>query len=331
MEPVIIRIEEAGCCGHGEAPHWDAETQSLYFIDYIKSSINKYVPSTNQFTTSILKKPPSFIMPIKGTSDRFIVSSGRDIWVITWDGISSDSNYVETIASVDTHPGGESNMFDDGKVDAFGILWAGTIHSQVNIATGLPKTGSLYSITKNQIKKHFSDVSVSNGITWSKCLKTFYYIDSSKRTVDKFDYNNETLTLCKLKSFVTRMSLIFVANRQILFSLEKHGIPGIPDGMTIDLDGNLWVAVFQGNQVLNISTKEPESLLRSVEMPESLITSLCFGGKNLDELYVTTSSSDVFVMTEENVGGPPTKPMIGGLYKITGLGVKGSPAESFNY
>ncbi|KAF5301533.1 hypothetical protein FQR65_LT08837 [Abscondita terminalis] len=314
MNPVIERIEEAGCCQLGEGPHWDSDTQSLYFVDCVKLSVNKYVPSTKQFTTTTLEKFPTFVIPVKDTSDRFVISSGRDICVITWDGVSRSPSNFETIGTVDTDSEGEHNILNDGKVDANGNLWAGTLNSKVNFVTGLPRTGSMYSMTKKQIKKHFSGVSCSNGLAWSKCTKKFYYIDSSNRTVDQFDYNHQTLTL---------------SNRQTLFSLEKHGIPGVPDGMTIDLDGNLWVAVFQGNQVLNINTKEPESLLRSVHMPESLITSVCFGGKNLDELYVTTGGTDVFVIKDEKLGGVPTKPIIGGLYKITGLGVKGLPAERF--
>ncbi|KAF5301531.1 hypothetical protein FQR65_LT08835 [Abscondita terminalis] len=314
---IIEEITEVGCFEIGEGPHWDVDTHSLYFVDFLGKSINKYVPATKQHTQVILKKSPSFIIPVKESSDRFVISLGRDLYIITWDGISDALSNMEIIGTVDIEPELKDNTFNDGKVDVYGNLWTGTLNLNVNIVTGLPKTGSLYSVSQKQIKKHFSGVSISNGLTWSKCSKKFYYNDSSKNTVDEFDYDAETLTL---------------SNRRSIFSLEKHGIGGVPDGMTTDAAGNLWVALFQGNKVLNISTKEPESLLGFIDMPESIVTSVCFGGKNLDELYVTTAGNDHYVtICNPKIKNASTKPVKGGLYKITGLGVKGLPAEKFSF
>lgn len=70
------------------------------------------------------------------------------------------------------------------------------------------------------------------------------------------------------------------ANKQVHFSLSEHNIPGLPDGMTIDTDGNLWVAVFNGSRVIQIDGKKPETLLQTIELPAKqvwkIIKNLCF-------------------------------------------------------
>nr|BAB85478.1 luciferin-regenerating enzyme [Aquatica lateralis] len=306
MSPVIEQITEVDNFQIGEGPHWDTETQSLYFVDILEKSIHKYVPSTKQHTKMILNKRPSFIIPIKETSDRFVISLERDICVLTWDGVSATPSHLETIVTVDT--GIEGNTFNDGKADAFGNLWAGTLYSKFDIEKQGPNTGTLYSLSNKQLRKHISNIFLSNGLAWNKDSKKFYFIDSNKRTIDQFDYDSENL---------------IISNCQPLFTLDKHGIQGLPDAQTIDENDNLWVAIVRGGKVINIGTKQPESLLGVINMPESLITSVCFGGSKLDELYVTTSGIKEYETDS-------TKLVKGGLYRVTGLGVKGLPAHRFS-
>ncbi|KAK4883059.1 hypothetical protein RN001_006378 [Aquatica leii] len=307
MSPVIEQITEVNLFGLGEGPHWDTETQSLYFVDLLEKSIHKYVPSTKQHTKMVFNKTPSFIIPVKESSDRFVISLERDICVITWDGVSATPSNLETIASVDTEI--EGNTFNDGKADAFGNLWAGTLFSKLEIEKQFPKTGTLYSVSNKQLKKHISDIFISNGLAWNKDSKKFYFIDSGKRTIDQFDYDPKNLT---------------ISNCQPLFSLDKHELKGLPDGQTLDDNDNLWVALYEGGKVINISTTQPETLLGVIDMPENLVTSVCFGGPKFDELYVTTAAIN------EHTKHSSTKPVKSGLYKVTGLGVKGLPSCRFN-
>lgn len=113
----------------------------------------------------------------------------------------------------------------------------------------------------------------------------------------------------------------FAENRQAAFSIEKHGITGLPDGQTIDSDGNLWIALFGGNRVIKIDPRRPETLLDSIELPADEVTSVAFGGANLDELYVTTAS--VPLLEKELTGSGH-----GVTYKVTGTGSKGLPANN---
>lgn len=100
-----------------------------------------------------------------------------------------------------------------------------------------------------------------------------------------------------------------------LRNLEGHG----PDGMAIDTNGNLWVAVFQSGKVYNING-ENGKILREIDMPAMQVTSIAFGGRDLDEMYVTSGKYNV---SEEKTGNE------GCTFKVTGLGVKGFPGISF--
>lgn len=93
----------------------------------------------------------------------------------------------------------------------------------------------------------------------------------------------------------------------------------MPDGMTIDSDGNLWIALFKGKHVIKIDPRKPETLLQKIELPAELVTCPAFGGENLDELYVTTASIE-FEGKKHDANGD------GVTYKITGTGARGALA-----
>lgn len=110
---------------------------------------------------------------------------------------------------------------------------------------------------------------MSNGMAWNAELKKYYYIDSAQRTIDQFDYDQDTETICKylIDWFNVKTINFFLANRQILFTLAKHNIEGMADGQAIDTDGNLWVAIFNGSKVIKIDGKNPETLLDEIKLP----------------------------------------------------------------
>ncbi|KAF5277414.1 hypothetical protein FQA39_LY06227 [Lamprigera yunnana] len=305
MGPHVQQITELSGFQLGEGPHWDEETQSLYFVDIIGKSVHKYVPSTKKHTTVFLEDTPSFIIPVKDSADRFIVSLGRSVVIMTWDGVSSSPDNIEELATLDESSDKVNTRINDGKADPLGNLWAGTMERNADHIKCVPLMGSLYSLSQKRVKKHENNICIANGLAWSKDLKNFYYIDSGTIRVDQYDLDANTLT---------------ISNRRPLFTFLKHGIQGYPDGQTIDSEGNLWVAVFQGQKVLKISTAQPETLLESIDIPEYQVTSVAFGGPELDELYVTTAKL-------LNSSTDSTKTQKGGVYKITGLGVKGLPGD----
>lgn len=125
-----------------------------------------------------------------GASDKFLVSVGRQLAVVTWDGRSSAPSELELLVEVDTEPWNLNNRFNDGKADPAGRLWAGTMGPEPEIGKLEKEKGSLYTLVgRNRVKRHLSKVSIANGLAWNVKAKKMYYIDSPKRTVDQYDYD----------------------------------------------------------------------------------------------------------------------------------------------
>jgi len=190
------------------------------------------------------------------------------------------------------------NRFNDGKCDPSGRFWAGTISL-------VKKTGDakLYMLdTGRQLHEKIPGVTNSNGIAWSADHTTLYYIDTPTKKMQAFDYDNVTGA---------------IANPRVCADFTTFGVEGSPDGMTMDAEGNLWVAVCHGGCVLCIDPATGAEV-RRVDFPCIETTACAFGGEALDVLYVTTG---VKKDLEEKSAGR--------LFAVHGLGVKGCPAVAY--
>ncbi|CAH0557443.1 unnamed protein product [Brassicogethes aeneus] len=301
MAPVIEIITERATLGEG--PHWDEALQCLYYVDIFGQTINKFVPSTGVHTKAKIEGGPvTLVIPVEGTDDTFLVSIGRKLLTVKWDGVSDKVSNVKEIIEVEKEPEVINNRFNDGKADPTGRLWAGTMGPEPEIGKLEKEKGTLYTLVgKNTVKVHLTKVSIANGLAWNIKLKKMYYIDSPRRTVDQYDYNMEKGEIC---------------NRKPIFNLDHHDIPGVPDGMTIDTDGNLWVAVFDGGRLLHVNPNNSE-LITTINFPAKQITAAAFGGPNLDELFVTSA--------QLVVKGQKQPHPAGAVFRVTGLGVRGEP------
>jgi gluconolactonase len=296
-------------CGLGEGPHWDVATQTLYLVDIVEKSILKYTPETGKVAkASVAPNQTTFIVPIEGKKNQFIISLDDQLAIISWDGESDKVSVVEKLCVASCSNNKSSNgKFNDAKCDSSGRLWAGTHVLGPDIEKTEP-LGTLYTFdNKRQLKGQVDKIKIANGLAFNDKTKKMFYIDSLKGTVDQFDFDITTGS---------------VSNRKEWFTLQKLSIPGIPDGMTIDSDGNLWVAVFGGSRVLKVDGSKSETLLDTIDIPAEQVTSVAFGGKNLDELYVTTGAMEL-------QGKKPAPPVDGAVYKVTGTGSKGLPAVNF--
>jgi len=291
----------------GEGPHWDHNAQALYYVDIHGYSIHKYVPATNKHTTVKMGDDVSFVIPLEGSKDKFVIPVGCNVAILTWDGESSTPADVKYVCSVDNEKG-LNNRLNDGKADPTGRLWSGTMgQAESSEVKFTPEVGSLFSFSKDwKPTKHATKITVSNGLAWSEDLKLMYYIDSVTTKVDAFDFDAENVKL---------------SNRRIAFDFELNGVEGLPDGMAIDTEGKLWVACFGGSQVVRV---DPESgkLLGHIEIPAPNVTSVAFGGPQLDELYVTTAK---MFLSEEQLKKYPGS---GATFHVTGVGVKGYPGQT---
>ncbi|XP_028135460.1 regucalcin-like isoform X1 [Diabrotica virgifera virgifera] len=282
-----------------EGPHWDDKKQCLYFVDIIESSICKYVPSTKKLTKAkIGDYNVSLIIPVKDKINKFVVSLNNFVAVVEWDGESPNVSSVEKLYEVDA---GTPNAINDGKCDKRGRLWAGTMGGTPKTLNELvPDAGTLYSFSNNTTTPHITGVSLSNGIAFDYKRGKMYYTDTFKFKVDQYDFDI-------IEGKISNMKTIFTITNQEHFC----------DGMTLDADGNIWLAVFASSKVYQIDPSKPETVLRVVKLPAAQITSVAFGGPNLDELYVTSAH-----FTDRPTGESP-----GSVFRVTGLNVKGLPAD----
>ncbi len=194
-----------------------------------------------------------------------------------------------------------NNRFNDGKCDPAGRFWAGTMSTNNE-----KNAGALYRLDfNNSIHKMVENVSISNGIVWSADNTKMYYIDTPTQKVVRYDYDNITGE---------------ISNPKVAVNIPKK--MGSPDGMTIDADGNLWVALWGGSAV---SCWNPESgkLIRTIEVPAKNVTSCAFGDDDLGTLYITTAR--IATSDDELIKFPNA----GGVFK-TRPGVKGVEACLFN-
>jgi sugar lactone lactonase YvrE len=163
----------------------------------------------------------------------------------------------------------------------------------------------LYRIDHDRsIHEMLENVTISNGIVWTADKKTMYYNDTPNGTVDAFDYNDKTGE---------------ISNRRVAIRIPRGG--GGPDGMTIDADGNLWVALWGSGTVGKFDPRTGEQL-QKVIVPAQNVSSCAFGGKDLDILYITTARAWVSDQKLKEF------PLSGGLFSVK-PGVKGVKAEFF--
>jgi len=269
---------------------WRAETQDLVWVDIESARVCCFYPATGENKTWDVGEKPGLAVP----AEKGDLILGTSVGFVRLDLVSGELSPI-----IDPEQDLPNNRFNDGKVDPEGRLWAGTMGMDE-----APNVGSLYRLNRNlSADKLFDQVSISNGMTWTLDQKTFYYIDSPTRRIDVFD--------CDMASGT-------VSDRRTAFELPEG--MGYPDGMCIDNEGMLWVALWQG---WGVARFEPGgALLAKVEVPVECVTSCCFGGENWDELYITTSSRDL------DRTGRAEQPLAGGVFRCK-PGVSGPPTNLF--
>ena len=274
----------------GEGPVWRAETNDLVWVDIESGEVSCFDPFLGHNKSWKVGEKVGLAVPALN-GDLIL---GTTIGIVRLDLQSGNISPI-----IDPEKECVNNRFNDGKVDPEGRLWAGTM--------GLdeaPNVGSLYRFNRNlSIEKLFGDVSISNGMAWTADQKSFYYIDSPTRQIAVFDCDMDSGT---------------VSNRRLAFELPEG--MGYPDGMCIDSEGMLWVALWQG---WGVGRFDPSGeLLSKIEIPVERVTSCCFGGQNWDELYITTASRDL------DQSGKLEQPLAGGVFRCK-PNVSGPPTNLF--
>jgi L-arabinonolactonase len=272
----------------GEGPLWNAKEQAIYWVDIDGKKIQRYFHETRKYEV--------FDMPIKICLMAFRTKGGMILGAedgfYFWDPSTKKLDFI-------SHPekGKTEARFNDGKVDRKGRLWAGTMTYQ-------GATSSLYRMDADlSIRQMESGVTISNGVGWSPDNKIMYFVDSIRYVIYAYDFDFEKGT---------------ISNRRVFVQLTESF--GIPDGLTVDSEGYVWVAIYGGWKVMRYapSGKVADEITFPVSKPSSCI----FGGKNYDELFVTTISENL--TAEDKL----KQPLAGDLFVIK-PGVRGIPEPDF--
>lgn len=273
-----------------EGPTWDAATGTLIFVDTMPGRIYRYDPITCALSHVRIDQPIGAAIPRRRGG---LVAAVRDGVGV----VDEATGALEIIAPIETEL--PDNRMNDAKCDSRGRLWVGSL--SMSYVRG---AGALYRVDPDhRFVQVATGVSISNGIAWSPDETRMYFNDTRGRGVDVFDYDIETGA---------------ATNRRRFVAIDRSD--GLPDGMTVDADGHLWVAQFRGGIVRRYSPSgEP---VGSVSMPVSQVTSCAFGGPDLRDLYITSATH---TLTPEALR---REPLSGAIFRCR-PGVAGIPANAF--
>jgi sugar lactone lactonase YvrE len=274
----------------GEAPTWDADAHRLIWVDITKGLVHSFDPDTGQDDVVDVGQPVGAAVPTR--SGRLALAAEDSFSLL-----DPATARTDLLAEVESEVA--ETAMNDGKCDGAGRFWAGTKDVE-----GHRPLGSLYRLdADHRLTRVLKDVTISNGLGWSPDQRTMYYIDSTTYGIDAFDFD---------------FSSGSVSHRRRMVELPVAW--GLPDGMTVDEEGLLWVAFWGGSAVRRIGVDG--RLASTIELPASQTTSCTFGGDDLSDLYVTSA----------RVGLSDTElreqPSAGGLFRLR-AGVRGLPSHPF--
>lgn len=254
----------------GEGPAWDGATERLIWVDILSHEVHTYDPATGSDTVVNVGADVGAAVP---TSD------GSLIIALPGGLARLDGSVVTPVAAIeDDLPG---NRFNDAKVDPAGRLFADTMrYDQTDGQSGL------YRYDGTDVTTVLSGIGLGNGIGWSPDGTIMYFIDSLTNRVDQFDYDVATGE---------------ATNRRPLIQFD---LPAgqLPDGLCVDNDGCLWVAICGGSEVRHVSPSG--DVIGVVPLPTPLITSCGFGPGGA--LYITSAA----------MGRRDTDPIAGALFVV---------------
>jgi sugar lactone lactonase YvrE len=265
----------------GEGPTWDAAAGRLLWVDILGSRVHTYDPATGRRT---VRRTEQHVGAAKPRAGGGLVLNLRDgVGLLDPDG-SFRWLHREPV------PGRRGN---DAAVAPDGSLWAGTMRYDE-----APGGGTLSRFTgSGTVETVLDSVAVSNGTGWSPDGRLMYYIDSPTRRIDVFDFAGGG-----------------VSGRRPLVEIEEGA--GFPDGLTVDAEGCVWVALWDGGAVRRYT---PEGALdRVIPLPVRRPTACAFGGADLTDLYITTACT----------GLSAPSPLSGSVLVIPGAG-KGMEQQAF--
>jgi sugar lactone lactonase YvrE len=274
----------------GEGPSWDARRGALLWVDIDGGRVHTFDPRTGAGHVRSLGEPVGFAIP--RASGGLAIGMGSAFALL-------DDGATEPQIVADLPGNGTATRMNDGRCDSAGRLWAGTMGLDAE-----PGAGTLYRLDPDhRVHTMLEGVTISNGIDWSPDDRRMYYVDSATGRIDVFEFDAATGRIANPRPFV-----------------QIPEDDGEPDGLTVDADGHVWVAVWAASAVRRYAPDG--TLVGELRLPVSLVTSCTFGGDDLRDLYVTTAR---YALTPQQL---EAQPQAGGVFRAR-PGVRGRPATPF--
>jgi sugar lactone lactonase YvrE len=266
----------------GEGPIWDDERQHLLFVDIMQGDVHAFDPATGGHRVVNVGRPVGAVALT--TRGDWVLAAGRGFHRA--DPVTGRSELI-----VEVEPETMGTRMNDGCVDPSGRFWAGTMSLERQ-----RERGALYRLDPGgAAPRILSPVTTSNGIDWSPDGRLMYYVDTGTKRIDVFDFDAAAGLPRDRRPFV-----------------DFAGDQGRPDGLIVDAEGAIWVALWEGGAVRRYS---PAGRLdRVVEVPAALTTKCAFGGPALTDLYVTTASRGM------DDAARRAQPHAGGLFRLRAAG-----------
>ena len=252
MSPAVRLAWEVGT-QLGEGPVWCSHEQALWFVDIKRGAIHRHLPATDACETFPVGGMPSFIVPVDGGG--MIVGSGQGIFRF------EQGDIGERIAVIDMPA---HNRTNDATVDALGRLWLGTMDDDEAL-----ETGALYCLDRGVLHAMPARAIVTNGPAVTADAGTIYFVDSAERRIWRY-------------AIVDGPS---IAKPELFLQLAQAD--GHPDGVVLDSEDCLWVALWDGWAVRRYAPDG--TLLLQIDFPCARVTKIAFGGPDLRTAYVTTA------------------------------------------
>ena len=260
-----VELAVAEACGLGESPMWHPREQVLYWCDIPGHRLYRFDPVRRdlvhwQFDTDVASCAPmldgGMLLAMRDGLFRCDLATGAR----------------RRLAAPPYDPGVE--RFNDGKCDAQGRFWVGTIYEPRQ-----PALAALYRYGRGELERQAEGITVSNGLGWSPDGRAMYWSDTKAHRIDVFDVEPASGELSARRTFAG------FEPRQVGEPLSRYG--GRPDGAAVDTEGCYWVAMFEGSRMLRLSPNG--ELLREVRLPVQCPTMPCFGGADLKTIYITSA------------------------------------------
>lgn len=255
MNEVTCMIECSDSLGEG--PVWSVREQTLYWVDIVGRAARSYTPSTGQRHDWSM---PSEIGALAVRASGGALVALRSGFAL----LDLDTGALAPVC--DPEPDQPENLFNDGACDRAGRFWASTLHQDE-----IEPLGSLYRLGADlHCTRMLSDLLIANGIGWSPDDRTMYFTDSGQGRIFAFDYDLKRGDL---------------GARRIFAEVDERD--GVPDGLTVDSEGYVWTALWDGGAIRRYS---PDGMLADViAVPVPRPTSCTFGGPDLTTLFITSA------------------------------------------